>query len=190
MKIWEELLMLEQRILCDFLPLNFHQMENFTAPLSYSPLIQKQQISQFQNKHSKIIQEGKRKWLNLFLNVYEIQLQEYEQKYQSELQQLEQTQIRNQFTTVDSSTLLNNIKQYLIYQTNRFKEDIYQKMPSFRDKLVQNRQRSSKTKTTIGVSPEPYLDLAENPFNKSEWNQLSLGKKYEEKINPFLHIYC
>ncbi|CAF1627964.1 unnamed protein product [Adineta ricciae] len=30
----------------------------------------------------------------------------------------------------------------------------------------------------IGVSPEPYLDLILNPFNKREWDYLSLGPSY------------
>ncbi|CAF4569796.1 unnamed protein product, partial [Rotaria socialis] len=42
-------------------------------------------------------------------------------------------------------------------------------MASFRKIILQNRQRSSSTKNTIGVSPEPYLDLISNPFNKSQW---------------------
>ncbi|CAF5084128.1 unnamed protein product, partial [Rotaria magnacalcarata] len=42
--------------------------------------------------------------------------------------------------------------------------------------ILQNRQRSSSTKNVIGVSPEPYLDLISNPFDKRQWNYLSLGK--------------
>ncbi|CAF4947135.1 unnamed protein product, partial [Rotaria socialis] len=30
----------------------------------------------------------------------------------------------------------------------------------------------------IGVSSEPYLDLISNPFNKCQWNYLSLGPSY------------
>ncbi|CAM4805708.1 unnamed protein product [Rotaria magnacalcarata] len=33
-------------------------------------------------------------------------------------------------------------------------------------------------KKVIGVSPEPYLDLISNPFNKCQWNYLSLGSSY------------
>ncbi|CAF5224831.1 unnamed protein product, partial [Rotaria magnacalcarata] len=41
-----------------------------------------------------------------------------------------------------------------------------------------NRQRSSSTKYVIGVSPEPYLDLISNPFDKCQWNYLSFGPSY------------
>ena len=188
MKIWEELLMLEQRVLCEFLPLNFNQMENFIAPLSYSPLIEKHKIIEFKNKHYKIIQEQKRHWLNIFFNAYETRLQEYEQQFQNEFQQFENIQARDQTTTVDSSTLLNNsINEHMIRQTNQLKEDVYRRISSFRDKLIQNRQRSLTTKTTIAVHPEPYLDLLENPFTTSEWNQLSFGKRNnddDDEIRP------
>jgi hypothetical protein len=50
---------------------------------------------------------------------------------------------------------------------------------SFRRVLLQNRQRSASTKNTIGVSPEPYLDLISNPFDRRQWNQLSLGNTFQ-----------
>ena len=49
-------------------------------------------------------------------------------------------------------------------------------MSSFRKILLQNRQRASSIKTTIGISPEPYLDLISNPFNTRQWDYRSLGK--------------
>ncbi|CAF1508153.1 unnamed protein product [Rotaria magnacalcarata] len=51
-------------------------------------------------------------------------------------------------------------------------------MASFRRIILQNRQRSSSTKNVIGASPESYLDLISNPFNKRQWNYLSLGPSY------------
>ena len=178
--------MFEEQILSKFLPINFHQLENFTTPLSYSPVIEKQRTIQFKNKHREIVQEGKRTWLNIFLNVYEVKLEEYEQQYQNEFLEFEKTtQVMNQTTTATTSlTLLDHIKQYMISKTNKLKQDIYGRMSSFRDKLIQNRQRSSTAKNTIGVSPEPYLDLLQNPFHTCEWNQLSLGKKHSKR-KPF-----
>jgi hypothetical protein len=51
-------------------------------------------------------------------------------------------------------------------------------MSSYRRIILQNRQRSSITKMIIGVSPEPYLDLIINPFNKCSWDHLSLGNTF------------
>ncbi|CAF1648303.1 unnamed protein product [Rotaria magnacalcarata] len=120
-----------------------------------------------------MIQETKRQWLNYFLNIYEIKIQEYEQQYQNEFIQLESLLSNN-----NDKTMLNNIKEYINNRINRLKKDIYDKMASFRRIILQNRQRSSSTKNVIGVSPEPYLDLISNPFNKRQWNYLSLGPSY------------
>jgi len=173
---WEELLMLEMRVLCKFLPQNFDDLENFTAPNMYSPVIHNSTANQFKNKRYKIIQEAKRQWLNITFYAYEIKIQEYEQQYQYELLQLE-SQLLNSIT-VDGSSVLNKIKEYVTYQTEQLKNDIYTKMSAFRGKLLRRRQRSSLSKTTTGVSPEPYLDVISNPFKTREWNHLSLGKTF------------
>ncbi|CAM4847804.1 unnamed protein product, partial [Rotaria magnacalcarata] len=50
----------------------------------YSPLNNDQKMIEVRNKRYKTIQEAKRIWLNLFLNSYEVQLQEYDQQYENE----------------------------------------------------------------------------------------------------------
>ncbi|CAM4833933.1 unnamed protein product [Rotaria magnacalcarata] len=70
--------------LCKFLPKNFDQLEEFIAPMIYSPLNNDEKIIEVRNKRYKTIQEAKRIWLNLFLNSYEVQLQEYDQQYENE----------------------------------------------------------------------------------------------------------
>jgi hypothetical protein len=76
----------------------------------------------------------------------------------------------------NGSSLFNQIKEYLNYRTNSLIEEINVEMSSYRRIILQNRQRSSSTNNSIGVSPETYLDLIMNPFNTCLWNQLSLGK--------------
>ncbi len=79
----------------------------------------------------------------------------------------------------DSSSLLlllNKIKEYITYRTDQLRKDGYHKMLSFRGILLQRHQRSSLAKTTIGVSPEPYLDLISNPFDRRQWNNILNGK--------------
>ncbi|CAF5027400.1 unnamed protein product, partial [Rotaria socialis] len=123
-----------------------------------------------------IIQETKRQWLNYFLNIYEIKIQEYEEQYQNEFIKLESLFSDNNNITNDTTTL-NNIKEYINNRIIKFKKNIHDEMASFRKIILQNRQRSSSTKKIIvGVSPEPYLDLISNPFDKRQWNYLSLGK--------------
>ncbi|CAF4778156.1 unnamed protein product, partial [Rotaria socialis] len=147
--------------------------ENFISPTDYLPLNNNQKAIEIKNKHYKIIQEAKRQWLNYFLNIYEIKIQEYEQQYQNEF-----IKLRSLFSNNNDTTMLNNIKEHINNRINRLKKDIYDKMASFQRIILQNRQRSSSTKNVIGVSSEPYLDLISNPFDKRQWNYLSLGPSY------------
>ncbi|CAF2143501.1 unnamed protein product [Rotaria magnacalcarata] len=172
-EIWKEHLMLEIRIHCKFLPPNFDHLENFISSIDYLPLNNNTKIIEIKNKRYKMIQETKRQWLNYFLNIHEIKIQEYEQQYQNEFIQLESLLSNN-----NDKTMLNNIKEYINNRIQRLKRDIFDKMAPFRRIILQNRQRSSSTKNVIGVSPEPYLDLISNPFNKRQWNYLSLGPSY------------
>ena len=56
-----------------------------------------------------------------------------------------------------------------------YEQKIIDQIPIYQGKLIRNRQLATKTRTTVGISPEPYLDLISNPFNKREWHFLSLG---------------
>ncbi|CAF3780799.1 unnamed protein product, partial [Rotaria sp. Silwood1] len=173
-KIYEELLMLEMRILCQFLPKNFDQLQYFIAPLTYSPFNHNQKAIQVKNTHYKTIQEAKRLWLIISLNAYEIKLQDYEKQYQNKFLELESQLL---FTIMSNgSSIFNQFKEYMICQTNTLKQDIVKKVSSYRGTLLRLRQRSSPSrKNIIGVSPETYLDLISNPFNTRQWNHLSLG---------------
>ncbi|CAF5174787.1 unnamed protein product, partial [Rotaria magnacalcarata] len=172
-EIWKEQIMLEIRIHCQFLPQNFDHMENFISPIDYLPLNNNAKAIEIKNKHFRIIQEAKRLWLNYSLNIYEIKIQEYEQQYQNEF-----IKFGSLFSNNNDKTMLNNIKEHINNRIQRLKRDIYDKMTSFRRIILQNRQRSSSTKNVIGVSPEPYLDLISNPFDKRQWNYLSFGPYY------------
>jgi hypothetical protein len=175
--IWEELLMLHIRILYKFLPTNFDQLQNFIAPppITYSPLniVRQKDSVQFKNKRHKMVQEAKRTWLNVTLSVYEMNIHAYDHQYQEVLIQLESLLLNN--ASVNGVSLFNEIKQYMIYRVAQIQHDIYKKMSAFREKILQHRQRSSSTRNMIGVSPEPFLDLISNPFNRLQWNHLSLG---------------
>ncbi|CAF4679143.1 unnamed protein product, partial [Rotaria socialis] len=155
-EIYEELLMLEMRILCKFLPQNFDQLQYFITPITYSPLNNNQKVVQVKNKCYKIIQEAKRLWLNILLNACEIKIQAYDSQYQNIFLQLESQSIVT--NNVNDSSISNQIKEYLIYRTNELKQDIYKKVAKSRAIVLQIRQHSSSSRKQkiIGVSPEPY----------------------------------
>jgi hypothetical protein len=165
--------MLEIRIHCRFLSKTFEDLENFITSITYVPLNNNQKSIEIRNKRYKIIQEGKRIWLNYILNAYEIKIKEYEAQYQSEWNKLESHLLHNTMTT--DLPLWNHIKEYINHRINRLKQEIIDKMSPFRRILLQNRQRSLSRQNTVGVSPEPYLDLLTNPFNTHQWTFLLLG---------------
>ncbi|CAF3813930.1 unnamed protein product [Rotaria sordida] len=175
--IWKDCFMLQMRILFKFLPQNFDHLEKFIGSIHYLSLDNTQNGIEIKNKRYKLIQEAKRTWLNTFFNVYEYKLQKCEQQYQNEMKQLE-TQLSDINITKDGESVLNKIKEYISTRTNRIKQEIDDQMSSARGLLLQKRHQSSSAKHMIGVSPEPYLDLIENPFNRLQWNQLSLGPSY------------
>ncbi|CAF2119439.1 unnamed protein product, partial [Rotaria magnacalcarata] len=125
------------------------------------------------NKRYKTIQEAKRIWLNVFLNAYEVQLQEYDQQYENEFLQLQAHLLNN--ININGSSVYEQIQQHMNYQTNKLKQRVSMKIRSLRGILIKNHRRSSTAKNTIGVWPEPYLDLLVNVFNRYEWNYLSFG---------------
>ncbi|CAF4735003.1 unnamed protein product, partial [Rotaria socialis] len=163
------------RILCKFLPQNFDQLQYFIKPITYSPLNNNQKAVQVKNKCYKIIQEAKRLWLNILFNACEIKIQAYDSQYQNIFLQLESQSIVT--NNVNDSSISNQIKEYLIYRTNKLKQDIYKKVAKSRAIVLQIRQHSSSSRKQkiIGVSPEPYIDLISHQFVKRQWNHLSLG---------------
>ncbi|CAF2139036.1 unnamed protein product [Rotaria magnacalcarata] len=163
------------RILCKFLPQNFDQLQYFITPITYSPLNNNQKAVQVKNKCYKIIQEAKRSWLNIFFNACEIKIQAYDSQHQNTFLQLESQSIVT--NNVNDSSISNQIKEYLIYRTNKLKQDIYKKVAKSRAIVLQIRQHSSSSRKQkiIGVSPEPYIDLMSHQFIKRQWNHLSLG---------------
>ncbi|CAF4371109.1 unnamed protein product, partial [Rotaria sordida] len=124
------------------------------------------------NDRIKIIKEAKRIWLNIAFYAYEVNLQKYDHQYRSIWFEL-QSRLFND-TTVNGNVIFNHFNEYMTSQINKLKSDIRHNLTSYRHILLQNRQRSVSSKNTIRVSPEPYLDLLENPFNEPEWNYLCL----------------
>ncbi|CAF5171867.1 unnamed protein product, partial [Rotaria magnacalcarata] len=140
-EIWKEQLKFETRIHCKFLPKTFDQLEDFFTHTDYLPLNNDTKIIQIKNKRYKIIQETKRQWLNYFLNIYEMKIQEYEQQYQNEF-----TKLESLFSNNNDKTMLNNIKEHINDRIIKLKKNIYDGMASFRRIMLQNRQRSSTKK--------------------------------------------
>ena len=179
-EIWEELLRFETRILYKLLPLELNQVESYIAPNISPPTLNNPSAAiQLKNKRYQIIQEAKRQWLDVSLNAYQLQLEEYEQEYETEFSQFQAhlSTVTTTVTNTDRSCVLEDIHHYVTHQTGKFKQDIYRRLSGYQRNLVQRRHHSRTAKETVGVSPEPHLDLLSNPFTQREWDYLSLGKR-------------
>lgn len=165
----------EIQVSCQFLPIYFNDLEKLLTYATCEPLTDEYERIQINNQSFKSIQEAKRRCLDTLLSIYEMKLQAYEQQYQTRLDELKYLLIRN--TSVQGDLLFNQINEYLINQTKELKQSVISRISAHRGKLLRNRQRASvsSTESTIGVSPEPYLDLSSNPFDRREWHYLSLG---------------
>jgi hypothetical protein len=66
LEVYEELLMLKERILHQFLPHNFDQLQAYIAQEYYWPPIADYTLVEMKNKRQKILQQGKRALLNIY----------------------------------------------------------------------------------------------------------------------------
>ena len=109
LKIFEDLTIFEQQILCHTLPKTFDDI----------PIAKYQNL--FGNEANKIMQELKRRKLNDQLKKYELKLMHYEDLYQTEINMFEskliQISLNHEDTQLDILMIL--LKCYLSYYTNR-----------------------------------------------------------------------
>ena len=115
LNIFEKFLRFEKGISMQCLPKNFHQLEYFIACDLYEPLIKDSIAVEFKQKQYKIIQETKRTWLNIYLNAYEIQYQEYEHQYQQGLKRFE----LNHFSNHQENERIILMESFLTYMNHR-----------------------------------------------------------------------
>ncbi|CAF3847890.1 unnamed protein product [Rotaria sp. Silwood1] len=176
LEVYEEFIMLEQRILYQFLPPNFDQFEKITAPDFYWPHIADCTLVLIKRKRRNILKQGKRTLLNIFYAAYEYKIEEYEQQYQQGLKEF-QSRFPNTIQ-INEISLIDAFKTYIVLHTNRIIHDILNKIAHFREIIAQRYQRSSSTKKMVGVSPEVTIDVLHCPFKADELSYLSLGESY------------
>ncbi|CAF1088999.1 unnamed protein product [Rotaria sordida] len=182
LQVYEEFMMLEQRILHQFLPPNFDQFEKITAPDFYWPPITDQTLVNIRTKHRTILKREKRNLLNLFYAAYEYKVNEYQVQYKENLNQLELQKFSTEIQ-INGISLINYFKAYMLHHTQTAIDNIFHKLSHFRQIIAQRYQQSSATKTMVGVSPEVIVDVLYCPYKPEELSHLSLGPNYA-RPNP------
>ncbi|CAM4796041.1 unnamed protein product [Rotaria magnacalcarata] len=168
LKIFEDLTIFEQRILCHSLPKTFDDI----------PIVTYQNL--FGNEANKIMQELKRRKLNDQLKNYELKLQDYEDLYQTEINIFEskliQTSLNHQHIQADIFMTL--LKCYLSHYTNRLIRQIRYKEACVHVKLVRRHHRHLLSKQQIvDVYPQIIADVPKISLNRIQLDYLSKSGK-------------
>ena len=171
MELFEELTIFEQRILCHKLPNSFDSID---IDLN---------LQQSANKRNKVIQEIKRRMLNVRIEEYESKIQHYEHLYQQEFDAL-QLQILNPSSSpqkCQTDILLYFVKLYLNHVTNRHMRQIRYKESRLHIKLMRqsrhDRHHPSSKKKTINVYPQIIVDVPKVSLNRTQLDYLSHNGK-------------
>jgi hypothetical protein len=145
MQVFEELTMLEQRILCKFLPKSFDHVTLQDLDAMESDDCMGLPIKDNQKK----IKQLKRAMLDDLVLTYENKILGYEHQYRQELVKLDHTYSNS--THVNGMSLLDSVKIYMAHRMNQFKRENHFKMMFFSDKTVS----SSSTPSYI-IDKEQY----------------------------------
>jgi hypothetical protein len=175
LELLQELLRLEQHILCRFLPKAYSQIDYDMAPANLTTVaITGNNLVALTNNTKKMAQREKRKLLENELKRYETTIQDYEYQYQQGLIELEQCFIHQ---TYNGILVIDMIKNYFTFQREKTFHDINNNLTSFRMKLLRRRRCFIAKKLKIDPSPEVIIDATGVSFKNEHIAYLSKGKK-------------
>jgi len=178
LKIFEDLTIFEQRIVCHKLPKSFDsiiQTDNHEE--------------QCVNKRNKIIQDLKRRMLNIELEQYEINIQHYECLYEQELIAFKSEIFRtnSSYQMCQFDMLMYFVKAYLYHHTNILIRQIRYKESCLRVKLSRQHHRQLlSTQKIIDVYPQVIVDVTKISLNRIQLNYLSRNGKFRISFNSYL----
>ncbi|CAF1531351.1 unnamed protein product, partial [Adineta steineri] len=181
LKVFEDLTMFEQHILC-------HKL-----PKSYDCIDTDADREQCMNKRNKIIQNLKRQMLNAELEQYEIKIQHYEYLYQQGL-----TTLYSQVSNPTSSNhkcqvhiVLHFLKSYFNHHTNLLIRQIRYKESCLHVKLSSHHRRHSRLKKkTIDVYPQIIVDIPKVSLNRIQLDYLSRnGPNYVRPNQTYVYSH-
>ncbi len=157
MKIFENLTMFEQQILCHKLPNSFNNI-NLSNNQEYST-----------NQRNKTIQEMKRDMLNSKLENYEMKIQHYEDLYEQELAtfQSEIYKVESSYQIEHRNQIMYFVEMYMYHHTQMLLRQIRYDESCFHVKLLhRHRRHQSQSKRKI-------IDVPKVKLNKIQFDYLS-----------------
>ena len=183
MKVFEEMTMFEQRILCHQLP-----------EILDSAIIPNLDIKQLSSRRLKMLQELKRFTLNVELHEYENKIEHYENLYQQELaslqQQIEST--NSYFPQHQTNMLLYIVQSYLTAYTNGLLRQVRFNEACFHVKLTRHRRRrqSFLSYNVVDVYPQVIVDVPKVCLNRLQLEYLSRNGKHQRHFNLVIFAFC
>ena len=194
LKIFEEMTILEERIISKRLPCVINNLE-FTSPsvgvMQYTNNnMNGNSLQQNEQRYRKSIQEYKRQYLMKILEEYEYNIEELEYLYQKELFRLEYDLLEE---VEQKNTFICCLHDYLNHRTSQTIHEIRYKQARFRFKLAHPRHRRSSTKASglkpISVYPEAIIETtAKNLFTEKELDFLS-SKGSNQIVSLFIFMH-
>jgi len=175
LKIFENLTIFEQQILCHKVPNNLFSSINIDQ-------IEEQCV----NKRHKIIQDLKRRILNTKLEEYEIKIQNYEHQYEQQLRTFESEtfRINSSYLMCHFNELMHLIKTYVYHHANILIRQIRYKESCLHVKLSrQYHRRLLSTQKNIAVYPQIIVDVPKVPLNRTQLDYLSCNGKSKILFN-------
>jgi hypothetical protein len=176
MKVFEDLTMFEQRILCHELPSSFNSI---TIHDNQEHCV---------TKRDKMVQDLKRQMLNTELERYEMEIQQYEDLYEQELTtfQSEIYKTQSSYQIDRFNELMYYVKIYVYHHTQLLLRQVRYKESCFHVKLQRRhhrRHRSSPSSNTIDVYPQIIVDVPKVLLSKNKLNYLSRTGKFLISFN-------
>jgi hypothetical protein len=131
----------------------------------------------------KIIQDFKRRMLNIELEQYEIEIQHYEYLYEQELDAFKSETFKiNSFYQISRfNMLIHFVKTYVYHHTNLLIRQIRYKESCLHVKLIRHQRRcqSVKTNKIIDVYPQIIVDIPKVSLNSIQLEYLSRTGGFE-----------
>ncbi|CAF1035998.1 unnamed protein product [Didymodactylos carnosus] len=125
---------------------------------------------------------------SVVLSVIQMTAATSKQKCHGTLNELELKLAGNQ-TNIAGQSVVNAIKAYMVYRTERIKEGISQKITHFHQIIAQRRQRSSTAKKATGVSPQVTIDVLHHAPTDDELNYISIEQRWIRRQDHNNEIY-
>ena len=169
----QELRQLEQQILCRCLPEAYSQISYDLAPANLTTTnIVGSTLTEITNNTITSIRREQRTRLENELERYVTMIQDYENQYQEGLIKLQQCFAHQ---TYNSIPVMDIIKNYFAFKTEKTLRDITYNLNALRTILLSRRRRSMAKKLTIDPSPEVIIDSPDVSFKLEEIAYLSRG---------------